>query len=132
MKGTYIIVIFLKKHIQISIGALGLISFKKGYYLYIGSAMGDFGSSTLINRVKRHISPPENKKIHWHIDYFLNNQETSIVQLNLIPSRQKLECILAEELISQSDGYIKKFGSSDCNCLSHLIYHKESFFKDKK
>ena len=54
MKGTYILVIFLKENSKIEIGSLGKISFSKGYYLYVGSAMGNYGSATLINRVKRH------------------------------------------------------------------------------
>ena len=73
MKGSYILVIFLSKKVEIEIGALGVLSFSKGYYLYVGSAMGNVGSTTLENRVKRHLSDSANKKIHWHIDFLLND-----------------------------------------------------------
>lgn len=87
--------------------------------------MGDFGSSTLVNRVKRHIKPSEDKKTHWHIDYLLNHKRSLITKLYLIPSLKRLECLIAKDLIKIADDYIKDFGSSDCNCLSHLFYFKE-------
>jgi Uri superfamily endonuclease len=123
MKGTYVLIIFMNKNIEISIGSLGPILFKEGFYFYIGSAMGASGSATLVNRVKRHISL-DNKKIHWHVDYLLENENSIIIKIVLIPSSYRLECIIAQELLDTSDGYIKNFGSSDCLCESHLIYFK--------
>jgi len=130
MKGSYILVVSIQKNIQITIGALGKIEFKEGFYLYVGSAMGNSGSATLINRVKRHVSPSIDKKIHWHIDYLLNNKHTSICCIYLIPSLQNIECFIANELLRVSDGHINKFGSSDCLCRSHLLHFKD--FKSLK
>ena len=113
------------KNIKLRIGALGKIEFKNGFYLYIGSAMGNSGSTTLINRVRRHVTPSESKNIHWHIDYLLNNKFTSVYNVYLIPSLQDLECLIANELLNKSDDHIKKFGSSDCPCKSHLLYFKD-------
>jgi Uri superfamily endonuclease len=132
MKGAYILLIYVKKKINISIGSLGPIQFKKGFYSYIGSAMGNTGSTTLLNRVKRHLSPPEKKKLHWHIDYLLQNENSLILKLYLIPSSQKLECLISQELSRISDDKIIDFGSSDCTCISHLLYFKSlkhSLFK---
>lgn len=56
MKGSYILVVFVQKNVDLIIGALGKITFRKGFYLYVGSAMGHSGATTLINRVKRHTS----------------------------------------------------------------------------
>ena len=78
MKGSYILVVQLQKTIELLIGALGKLTLKQGFYVYIGSAMGNSGSTTLTNRVKRHVSNSESKKIHWHIDYFLDNKYTLI------------------------------------------------------
>ncbi len=97
--------------------------------------MGKRGSSTLENRVKRHLRLPKQKNKHWHIDYLLENKEVSIIKLYLIPNKQKLECKLAQELLSISDGFIDKFGSSDCRCQSHLIYFNDKwkcFLRNKK
>ena len=124
MKGSYILVIFVQRNVDLIIGALGKITFKKGFYLYVGSAMGHSGATTLVNRVKRHISSSKNKKIHWHIDYLLNDKNASICCIYLIPSLQDFECLIANELLSVSDDYINNFGSSDCKCKSHLLYFK--------
>ena len=122
MKGTYIIVIYVLENSVIKIGALGEIEFLKGYYWYIGSAMGNKGSTTLENRVKRHVSISKDKKIFWHIDYLLTNNNCIITRLYLIPSLKRLECIIANEVSQISDQFIKNFGSSDCDCPSHLYY----------
>ena len=131
MKGSYILVIFIQKNIELIIGTLGNIVFKEGYYLYVGSAMGNSGSTTLINRVKRHISFSKNKKIYWHIDYLLNSENTSLCSLYLIPSPQNLECLIASELLKISQDYVNNFGSSDCNCKSHLFYNEQFKLLDK-
>lgn len=125
MQGSYILVILVKDTIDIHIGKIGNMNFKKGIYYYVGSAMGKTGSSTLENRIKRHLRLPKHKKKHWHIDYLLENKEVSLIKLFLIPHKQKLECILAQELLNISDGFIENFGSSDCACQSHLPYFKD-------
>lgn len=125
MKGSYILVIFYAKRREIRIGALGNIVFSKGYYFYVGSGMGSIGSSTLLNRVKRHLLKPKEKSIHWHIDYLLADSISIITKIYLIPSVDPLECIIAQELSNCSDNFIENFGSSDCHCKSHLFYFKE-------
>ena len=124
MKGSYILVIYISETINLIVGALGDILFEKGFFLYIGSGMGNNGSATLEKRVKRHILPSTEKKIHWHIDYLLNQEKVKIIKLYLIPSFSRLECIIARELTEFSDGFISNFGSSDCQCQSHLLYFK--------
>lgn len=122
MKGSYIIVMHLPENINVRVGALGELDFVKGYYLYIGSAMGKKGSTTLENRVKRHVSNPNDKKLFWHIDYLLTNKACVIACIYLIPSLNRLECLIAKDLSQISDNIVKDFGSSDCDCLSHLFY----------
>lgn len=130
MKGTYILVIYLRENSKLKIGSLGELEFNKGYYLYTGSAMGNTGSTTLENRVKRHISESKEKRIFWHIDYLLTSQNCIITSIYLIPSLNRLECIIANEISEASDNCIKDFGSSDCKCLSHLYYFQN--FRDLK
>ena len=124
MKGSYILVIFSGKGREIRIGALGNIFFSKGFYLYVGSGMGNIGTSTLLNRVKRHILSHTEKSIHWHIDYLLADTHSIITRIYFIPSIEPLECTIAEELSNFSDNLIENFGSSDCSCRSHLLYFK--------
>ena len=39
-KGNYCLIIKMKNDCTIKIGAKGNIDFKKGYYVYVGSALG--------------------------------------------------------------------------------------------
>lgn len=116
MKGCYCLIIFLDETKTIKIGKLGKIKFKKGYYVYVGSAM-----NSLESRLKRHLS--EDKKLHWHVDYLLKKAEITDIIYN---ENKKVECELSQ-YISAKTTHIKDFGCSDCDCESHLYY-----FKNKK
>lgn len=112
LKGSYALLMCLKNHKKIDVGSLGPISFSKGYYLYIGSAMNG-----VEGRVKRHIR--DRKKLHWHVDYFLNKAKISSIYFQ--ESQERLECSLAKTF-SKKFEVIPKFGSSDCFCESHLFF----------
>ena len=115
MKGCYCLIINLNDKKTINIGKkLGKITFEKGYYVYVGSAM-----NSLNNRIKRHLS--DEKKLHWHVDYLLENAEITDVIYN--KSTRKIECSLSQYISTKSSG-IKGFGCSDCDCESHLYYFK--------
>lgn len=119
MKGSYCLIINIKKDTEIKIGRkLGIINFKKGCYVYVGSAM-----NCLESRVKRHLS--DNKKKHWHIDYLLLNKNSEIEKVYTKESCEKLECEIAKKIIENEES-IADFGCSDCKCHSHLIYFKNS------
>ena len=112
MKGSYVILIELPEEQTISIGSLKAIYFPRGYYAYVGSAMGGFKS-----RLNRHLK--SNKKPHWHIDYLLN--KASINRIILCETEDRTECTIAQALSHQFDS-IPGFGSSDCKCRSHLFF----------
>ena len=113
MKGIYCLVINVKKIIELKIGALGKIKFKKGMYVYVGSAQNN-----LKKRIQRHLS--KNKKLRWHIDYLLKNKNVKIEKTVYKKACKEEECKTAY-LFSKFDRLIKNFGSSDCNCHSHLF-----------
>lgn len=120
MKGTYSLIINLNKNENIKVGKLYKnLEFKKGYYVYIGSAM-----NSLIKRIERHLA--YEKKMHWHIDYLLNNKNSNIEEIIFCMSNKKIECKLAK-IISKKGKEIPKFGSSDCYCKSHLIYFEKEY-----
>ena len=75
MKGCYILLIKLEKDKIIKIGKFVNRLFKKGFYVYIGSALNG-----LENRINRHLR--NNKKIHWHIDYLFQCAEIIDVYYN--------------------------------------------------
>ncbi len=112
VKGSYALLISLDKDEAITVGSLGTIHFSEGCHIYIGSAMNG-----IKGRVRRHRR--EQKKLHWHIDYFLKKAE--IVAVYLIENEKRLECTLAEKFGDRFE-VIPRFGSSDCNCKGHLFY----------
>ena len=122
MKGVYVLVTKLKKNSIIKVGKLGEINFLKGYYCYVGSALGK--SVNLENRIKRHKRLVKDKvgKLQWHIDYFLVNPNVSIIKT--ISFNGKKECKISNILERRADKTIREFGSSDCKCKGHFHYFK--------
>jgi len=114
MKGCYILIARIDKNSRLKVGKLGLISFNKGYYAYVGSALNG-----LEQRVNRHLR--KNKKIFWHIDYLL--RKTIIKNIFYKQSAKREECKFAKEL-EKHFKIIKDFGATDCRCRSHLFYSK--------
>ena len=111
MKGSYVLLIELTEEQTITTGSLKAIYFPRGYYAYVGSAMGGFKS-----RLNRHLK--SNKKPHWHIDYLL--EKASISEIIFCETNDRVECSIAQALDGQFDS-ISGFGSSDCKCRSHLF-----------
>ncbi len=117
LRGTYCIIIHLKFDSLIKVGKLGLIDFKKGYYVYVGSAL-----NSLESRLKRHLK--DEKKLFWHVDYLLNSANAEIDEIVFAVDIGRWECCMARE-ISQNGTEITRFGCSDCKCTSHLFYFED-------
>jgi len=122
VKGTYCLCIENHQDQIIKIGALGPIEFKKGKYVYVGSAL-----NSLIPRLERHMrmSRGEHDVFHWHIDYLLREKSVEIESIYITETDEHLECAIAEK-VSEHGEAISRFGCSDCKCDSHL-YHVEGF-----
>jgi sugar fermentation stimulation protein A len=114
--GSYIVVLGLARDRQIPVGGLGDIKFRKGYYLYVGSAKKD-----LTRRINRHRS--ERKNLFWHIDYL--REHAGFHAALPIRASADLECAIAASLSSIADWQIAGFGSSDCSCETHLFGMKD-------
>ena len=112
MKGSYVLLIRLTEEQTIIAGRLKTSCFPAGCYAYVGSAMNGFKA-----RLNRHLSG--DKKLHWHIDYLL--EKAAISQIILCETEDRIECVIAQALSGQFDS-IPGFGSSDCNCRSHLFF----------
>lgn len=110
--GSYILTVRLKTASTIEVGSLGKRDFPAGYYAYVGSAMGGFKA-----RLGRHIR--KNKTPRWHIDYLTNKGNISSVVI--FESTQRDECRISE-LLGSRFARVSGFGSSDCDCASHLFY----------
>jgi Uri superfamily endonuclease len=111
--GTYILLIKLDRDRDIIVGALGKVSFQKGTYCYVGSAM-----SGLDQRIGRHLS--KEKRMRWHIDY-LTSVADGVEAYESYPDPIP-ECSLAR-IAEESGGtpVVNGFGCSDCHCATHLF-----------
>jgi sugar fermentation stimulation protein A len=111
-RGSYLIVLELVKDKKINVGKLGTILFKKGFYVYVGSAMVN-----LTSRIERH--QRLRKTFHWHID-FLRDSADFLCSF-AIRSSDRLECEIARSVSKIAQWSVKEFGSSDCTCATHLF-----------
>lgn len=112
--GTYTLLIELSRPTTLTVGALGEHRLPAGTYAYTGSALGSGGFA----RIDRHrrIDRGEHDVRHWHIDYLLGSERARLREV--IRSHDvDVECAVAERLPA---GPIEGFGSSDCDCRTHL------------
>ena len=119
MKGTYVLIIENHADTEIEIGKIGCIAFKKGFYAYVGSAL-----SGLERRIERHLRDVgNNKKLHWHIDYFLASPRVEVKEVVFAETEARKECEIAANLSMRLElESIARFGCSDCSCKSHLFF----------
>lgn len=110
--GCYIVILRLDEETEIAVGELGKIAFRKGYYLYAGSA-----KKGLTKRLERH--QRSRKNLFWHIDYL--REQASFYKGLPIRTSEDIECTLADNLQKITDWSIPGFGCSDCSCKSHLF-----------
>lgn len=111
--GVYQIAFRLKRSIRRRVGALGMLEFAGGLWVYTGSAR-----RALRKRVARHMSRRKTRR--WHIDYLLGPGE--VVAARAFGLGEVGECAAHGELAGLFEEGPRGFGSSDCSCRSHLVY----------
>ena len=124
MRGAYVLIIDLHENLSFRLKSLGDLSFDKGTWVYVGSAMG-MGSTSLENRLRRHFR--SEKTIHWHIDHLLDSG-SNIRAAIWSESSSPVECEIAKniDILEGINTGPKGFGASDCKqkCGTHL-FHSE-------
>jgi Uri superfamily endonuclease len=115
-KGVYALV-FSNRPCSLSVGRLGVIRFRKGWHIYIGSAGGP-GGFTRVSR-HRHLALLRDRPPRWHVDRLLLSPCFTLRYAVCAPSPGNLECALARAVGGEE---VPFFGSSDCACGSHLLY----------
>ena len=125
-RGSYLLILNLNRERKIDVGRLGKVGFRKGFYIYVGSAMAN-----LSKRLERHRRIE--KEHHWHIDGLRAVAEFH----SALPIRSstRLECEIAKAFSGIAEWSIPQFGSSDCLCETHLLgmssdpFHSIAFHK---
>lgn len=115
-RGVYALV-FRNGPCSFPVGSLGEIRFRKGWHVYVGSAMGPGGFA----RVRRHrrLALEKDRPPRWHVDHLLVSPCFTLRHIVCGPSERNLECALAGEMGGK---VVPRFGSSDCSCRGHLFY----------
>jgi Uri superfamily endonuclease len=113
--------ISLGKNTRCRVGILGSFSLESGTYLYTGSARGS-GSASIEGRIERHLG--KRGRVFWHIDYPLSLRRCKVSACVYSVTVRYVECAVSRRIQELTDGVfpVYGFGSSDCNCRSHLIY----------
>ena len=111
-RGSYLLILRLASEARLRVGGLGRIDFRRGYYVYVGSAM-----KNLTQRIHRHRGLRKN--FFWHIDYLRDGSE--FIAGLPVRSEDDLECEIAAKMGGVAEWTVPGFGSSDCSCPSHLF-----------
>ena len=121
LKGIYTIVMRLKNNVRCKVGGIGSVRFTRGVYIYTGSARGK-GSVSIQGRIERHLG--RRCRSFWHIDYLLDANSCSMQAFIYSETRRDLECEVNRRIQEMTHAAfpVLGFGSSDCACLSHLLY----------
>lgn len=114
--GTYTLLVELPRTVALAVGALGERTVPAGWYAYTGSAFGPGGFA----RVDRHyeLAAGDRETRHWHVDYLLCHPDSRL-RGDVRHIDVDVECAVATAL---PDGPVADFGSSDCDCRSHLSF----------
>jgi Uri superfamily endonuclease len=101
----------------LGVGALGLVAFRAGFHVYVGSALGPGG----LSRVERHrrLARERDRRPRWHVDYLLLDPRFCLTAAVSAPTAERLECALARAVGGEP---VAGFGASDCACGSHLFH----------
>ncbi|HEX3002089.1 MAG TPA: DUF123 domain-containing protein [Methanoregula sp.] len=119
-KGIYCLV-YNNPACTMQVGVRGPVAFRRGWHIYVGSALGTGG----LARLSRHVilSQEKNKKPKWHIDHLSCSDRFFLRYTIHALTTDRLECRLAEALGGPS---VPSFGCSDCTCTSHLFFRIEN------
>ena len=109
----YVVATWVPRRLEITVGALGPVTFERGWYAYVGSARRGRDA-----RVARHLR--REKPLRWHADYLFAAVPPRLAWLVDGPLT---ECELAGVLAAQPGASrpVRRFGAGDCRCPGHLI-----------
>jgi Uri superfamily endonuclease len=115
--GTYALLISSATDQLIRIGRLGNLRLQRGFYVYVGSALGPGG---VRGRLGHHMRPAE--RPHWHIDYL--RKKTTLEAVWFCYNRKPREHTWVKRFAAMPGASVPLagFGSSDCDCESHLFF----------
>ncbi len=143
--GAYVLRIHVEKALHIRFGRFKggkVVGVSAGEYAYVGSAIGRKGSTTLAARLIRHATrsdgslphsirkeiirqlggkTPKAKTLFWNIDYLLDEQAATIVQVYVLRSMKHLEVAVAQTMMQDAVVFESGLGANDAPGQTHLL-----------
>lgn len=147
--GTYVLCLTIAEPTAIGFGRFQggqPVLVPAGRALYVGSAMGGLAARLLrhatrcagpphpiratmlaefpaLGLTNGRAQPPSGKKLHWHVDYLLEQTAVTLTRVLIIRSPQYLEQPLAEWLAAQPQTFLiaPGLGASDTRSPAHLL-----------
>ena len=117
--GTYALVLSSSTEAVVRVGRLGSLRLRPGFYVYVGSA---FGPGGLRARVAHHLKVSE--RPHWHIDYLRARARLEEIWYCGDTKRREHQWAAALGAMRGASMPVAGFGSSDCQCESHLCFFR--------
>jgi len=115
--GTYALILICRSKKRVQIGKLGPLEMRRGFYVYVGSALGPGG---LRARVAHH--QKGSQRPHWHIDYLRPHARLDRVWSSHGRARREHRWARLIRTLKGASVPIAGFGSSDCRCATHLFF----------
>lgn len=148
--GTYVLRMRVDEAVAVRFGRFQdgeLVLIPPGEMLYLGSAMKGLASRVLRHALRSgdkpahglyepllakmrkvglagdRFRPPTQKKLHWHIDYLLDETAVTLTHIILIRSQERLEDELGGWLLAQPETsvLVPGLGASDVKGHTHLL-----------
>lgn len=117
--GTYALLLRAEFARTIVVGRLGTLDVRRGWYVYVGSALGPGGLAARVGRHLRHA-----KTCRWHVDYLTAVATLDEVWLTLGGTRRECQWANALGQMRGATVPLDGFGASDCRCCTHLYYFR--------
>ena len=115
--GTYALILASTDSRCLSIGQLGSLALRRGWYVYVGSAFGPGGVRARLAHHWKLAARP-----HWHVDHLRLHAALKRVWYTHDPGRREHEWANVLLQLPGAEVPLSGFGSSDCRCPSHLVH----------
>jgi Uri superfamily endonuclease len=117
--GTYALILSCASNARIHVGRLRTMQLQRGYYVYLGSALGPGGLRARIAHDRKPSPRP-----HWHIDYLRVHSRLHGIRFSYDARRREHQWARVMRTVRGAKIPLPGFGASDCDCRSHLYFFK--------
>lgn len=158
-RGAYLLRLLVERDLALRFGRFAggrPLPVPAGVYVYVGSAMGRQGASSLAHRLLRHatrstgapqpvraemaagfrdvglgpadLRPPRRKTLFWHVDYLLEETAVALTHVLVWRSGRRLEDAIARLLLADEETAVlwPGLGASDARGQTHLLRAPQS------